>query len=66
MKKIIAFICIISLTSFNYQEPVKLKFDFTEDETNLILEALGEMPAKKSFPVIQKILIESQKQMSAK
>ena len=66
MKKVIALFTIVSLTSFDYQEPVKLKFEFTQEETNLILEALGEMPTKKVYPVVTKILQESQKQMNAK
>jgi hypothetical protein len=32
----------------------------------LILDALGELPAKKVYPLIDKILIESKKQMTAK
>jgi hypothetical protein len=31
-------------------------------EVNLLLEALGEMPAKKSYQLLGKILIEAQKQ----
>jgi hypothetical protein len=66
MKKLIALFAILSLTSFKYEEPVKLKFEFTQAETNLILDALGELPAKKVYPLIDKILIESKKQMTAK
>lgn len=32
------------------------------DETNLVLEALGEMPAKRSFRLIAKILAQVNEQ----
>ena len=66
MKKLIALFAIVSLTSFNYEEQKTLKFEFTQAETNLILDALGDLPAKKVHPLINKILLESQKQMSGK
>ena len=66
MKKVIALFAIVSLTSFNYEEPVKLKFEFTQAETNLILDALGDMPAKKVYPLVTKILAESEKQIKVK
>ena len=66
MKKLIALFAIVTLTSFNYEEPKTLKFEFTQAETNLILDALGDLPAKKVHPLINKILLESQKQMSGK
>ena len=66
MKKLTALVLIVSLTSFNYEEPVKLKFEFTQAETNLILDALGDMPTKKTYPLVSKILAESEKQMKVK
>ena len=66
MKRVIALFAIVTLTSFEVKQTKTLKFEFTQDETNLILDALGDMPAKKVHPLINKILLESQKQMSGK
>lgn len=33
----------------------KLKFEFSVNELNIILAGLGELPAKASLPLIQKI-----------
>jgi len=37
-------------------------FSFDANETNLILQALGELPAKISFSMLNKIHAELQKQ----
>jgi hypothetical protein len=43
-----------------------LKFAFdTLDEVNLILEALGEMPAKRSFMMLNKLHAQLQPQLQA-
>lgn len=36
-------------------ENEKLTFEFSIDELNIILAGLGELPAKASIPLIQKI-----------
>lgn len=41
-----------------------LKFEFTIEETNLILEALGGMPFKQVFGLIQKIQNQAGSQLS--
>jgi len=40
-----------------------LKFDFTIEETNLILEALGDMPFNKVFGLINKIQQQAASQL---
>jgi len=40
-----------------------LNFTFSVDETNIILEGLGELAAKKSLGIIAKIKGEAEKQM---
>lgn len=41
----------------------KLKFEFTVEETQLIYDALGELPAKKVENLRLKILMDSQRQL---
>ena len=41
------------------------KFELTEDQTNLILEGLGELPAKKSWWLIGTIRQQAQEQDAA-
>tara|TARA_A200000159_G_scaffold154892_1_gene168163 strand:- start:197 stop:373 length:177 start_codon:yes stop_codon:yes gene_type:complete len=36
-------------------ENEKVKFEFSVNELNIILAGLGELPAKASLPLIQKI-----------
>lgn len=40
-------------------------FTFTADEANLLLKALGELPAKESIGLINKINTEGSKQIEA-
>lgn len=40
------------------------KFEFNEQEVNLVLKALEEMPAKDSFKILTKIIAEAQKQIN--
>lgn len=42
---------------------MEIKLDFTVEECNLILKALGELPAKESIVMINKISSEAQKQL---
>ena len=39
------------------------KFEFTEQECNLLLKGLGELPAKESYQMIGKIQQESKEQI---
>ena len=38
------------------------KFELTEDEANVVLSGLGELPAKVSLSVIQKIQAQAKEQ----
>ena len=42
---------------------MKYKFEFTEEEANIILQALGEVPAKISMGLIANIQNQAQVQM---
>jgi type III secretory pathway lipoprotein EscJ len=42
---------------------MEFTFTFTEQEAGLILNGLGELQAKQSIALIQKIQVEAQKQM---
>ena len=41
-----------------------VKFEFTVDETNLILEVLGQLPFKQVYQLIAKIQQQAQAQAS--
>jgi len=43
-----------------------VKLELTVEEVNIILEALGDMPAKKSTALINKIMYTSNEQLKAK
>jgi hypothetical protein len=43
-----------------------VKFELSVDEVNLVLEALGELPAKKSTGLINKIVLSANEQLKAK
>lgn len=49
------------ILAFGYQK--KFKFEFTPEETQLIYDALGELPAKKVESLRLKILMEAQRQL---
>jgi galactokinase len=67
MKKLISIIAIIALSSFTpIEENKTLKFELTIEETQLVLDALAELPAKKSLNLMSKIINESQAQLKAK
>jgi hypothetical protein len=46
------------------EQEKKLSFQFTVDETNAILSALGDLPFVKSAAIIQAIQIQAMPQMA--
>lgn len=54
------------LVAFRYTENKTLKFELSVDETQLILDALAELPAKKSYNLMTKIINISNEQLKAK
>lgn len=62
MKKIILLLLTVTILSFQTQEK-KVKFEFTVQETELIYNALGELPAKQVEGLRAKIALEYQKQI---
>ena len=64
MKKTILLFTIIGLLSFNTQQPKTVTLTFTIDEVQMIYDALGELPAKKVEGLRNKIVIESNRQLS--
>jgi hypothetical protein len=65
MKKLVA-IAAVALLSFTPVETKTVKLELSVDELNVVLEALGEMPAKRSTALINKILATSAEQLKAK
>jgi hypothetical protein len=65
MKRIIA-LAAIALLSFTPVQQKTVKLELTVEEVNIILEALGDMPAKKSTALINKIMYTSNEQLKAK
>jgi hypothetical protein len=65
MKKLTA-IAAITLLSFTPVQTKTVKLDLTVEEVNVILDALGEMPAKKSTALINKIMLTANEQLKAK
>lgn len=63
MKKLLLFVISLAFFSFNTQEQKLLKFEFTIEETQLIYDALGELPAKKVEALRIKIITLAQKQI---
>jgi hypothetical protein len=63
LKKAVCLILILT-TSFTPQKTVKL--ELTVEETQLILDALAELPAKKSYNLMTKIINTSNEQLKAK
>lgn len=66
MKKAITIaLIIISTTLFSFvNQEKKIKFEFTLEETQLIFDALGELPAKKVEALRGKIIAETQRQLA--
>jgi hypothetical protein len=65
MKRLIA-LAAITLLSFTPVQQKTVKLDLTVEEVNVILDALGEMPAKKSTALINKIMLTATEQLKAK
>jgi len=65
MKKLTA-LAAITLLSFTPVQTKTVKLDLTVEEVNVILDALGEMPAKKSTALINKIMLTATEQLKAK
>lgn len=42
------------------------KFELTEQESNLVMQALGELPAKMTMQLISKLHIQAKEQLDAK
>ena len=42
-----------------------ITFTLTDQETNVVLDILGDAPFKKSMPLIQKIMEQAKKQVAA-
>ncbi len=45
------------------QQEKKLRFEFSESQTNTILQGLNELPAKVANPIIQEIYLQASKQI---
>jgi hypothetical protein len=65
MRKLTA-LAAITLLSFMPVQQKTVKLELTVEEVNIILEALGDMPAKKSTALINKIMYTSNEQLKAK
>jgi hypothetical protein len=65
MRKLTA-LAAITLLSFTPVQQKTVKLELTVEEVNIILEALGDMPAKKSTALINKIMYTSNEQLKAK
>jgi hypothetical protein len=65
MKRLTA-LAAITLLSFTPVQQKTVKLELTIEEVNVILEALGDMPAKKSTALINKIMYTSNEQLKAK
>ena len=63
-KTIILIILIIPTTFFSFVEEKKIRFEFTIEETQLIYDALGELPAKRVEVLRNRIMVEAQKQLN--
>jgi len=66
MKKVIVCFAAIGLLSFTPVETKTVKLELSVEELNIVLEALGEMPAKKSTALINKIITVSAEQLKVK
>jgi hypothetical protein len=65
MRKLTA-LAAVALLSFTPVQQKTVKLELTVEEVNIILEALGDMPAKKSTALINKIMYTSNEQLKAK
>jgi hypothetical protein len=62
MKKTLALIAIICLSATPRQQPKEFIFSFTPQETQVIFDALGELPAKKVEVIRYKMMTAVQAQ----
>jgi hypothetical protein len=65
MKRLIA-LAAITLLSFTPAQQKTVKLELTVEELNVVIEALGELPAKKSTAVLNKIVYSATEQLKAK
>jgi hypothetical protein len=65
MKKLTA-LAAITLLSFTPVQQKTVKLELTVEELNVVIEALGELPAKKSTALINKIMLTATEQLKAK
>lgn len=63
MKVLITAIAIM-LLSFNTQDEKKITLTLTIEETQLIYDALGELPAKKVEALRTRIALEANRQLA--
>lgn len=66
MKKVVTIFAIIAMMAFTPQETKNYKLEFTAEETQIIFDALGELPAKKSELIRAKIIKQVTAQNEAK
>lgn len=64
MKKILFLLSVITLLSFNTQEPKTVTLTFTVEELQIVYDALGELPAKKVETIRYKIFTEANRQLA--
>ena len=62
MKKAIALLSIVIFSAF--QTAPTLKLDLTIPETETVLKALGNLPYSEAAPLINKIQLSAQKQLT--
>jgi hypothetical protein len=65
MKKLTA-LAAVALLSFTPVQQKTVKLELTVEELNVVIEALGELPAKKSTAVLNKIVLSATEQLKAK
>lgn len=70
MRKVTVLGAIFLLMAFKAEEPKTYKFEFTAEETQVIYDALGELPAKKAevirFKLVQQVNAANQQQQQQK
>ena len=62
MKKVLALIAIVIFSAF--ETAPTLKFEFTIPETETVLKALSKLPYDEAAPLINKIQLSAQKQLT--
>lgn len=61
MKRLLSALAIIATFAlFSYQQQPTYKLKLTENDINIVIEGLQELPHKKSAIVIQKIIGQAQ------